>query len=713
MALIGTLREKLTKWVVGFIMVALAAFIVGSDLLTGGNGSLFGGSNDVGSIAGYSISMDEYNAAVQEREADYTNRMQRQPGEREMATLRQQAWDLLIARYAIQPEFEKLGITVTQTELQDMVQGKNIDEGIKNSFLDSAGNFDRGRLVSYLQSINTPPAVGNEQMLAMQQAQKAQFENYIANLKLGRERIKYENLLLKTNYVTKAEAEKDYHNQNDVAEARYAFVPFFAISDTDVEVKDADLQAYYNKTKERYKTEASRDLQYVSISILPSAADSAAAREEINRAATLLKESTQDSSLVYASADWQGEYTNYTIASLPSELSAQLNTLTPGSVFGPTLANGAYKVMKVSKVGSDTTYNAKASHILIRWDNETPEGKKAAKDKAQKILNDIKGGADFAAQAREFGTDGTAQRGGDLGWFVSGQMVKPFQDAVFGTKTKGLINQLVETQFGYHIIEVTEVKNNTVYTLASISMPIVASEETTNNAYLKAEQFADGLGDVESFKARAKEMNLLVSEAKDLKAADRRVDNLDDARSMVVWLFREAKKNKVSSIFELGESYVVAIMTGETKEGYKPFEKVKDEIRPTVMNELKGKKIIEKMGAATGSLEEIAKLFGTDGTVNSVNDLKFNSSSLQGVGFDPKAVGVIFSLENGKRSKPVAVEGGVLVAELQNKTIAPAVGDYTMFANQLLQSANNRSSFGIAEAIRQNAKIEDRRFNVN
>lgn len=713
MALIGTLRTKLTKWVVGFIMLAMAAFIVGSDFLMGGNRSFFGPDNAVGSIAGYDVTIEEYSQVVQERENDYINRMQRQPGEREMPTLRQQAWDLLIAKYAIQPQFKELGVVVTQTELDDMVQGKNIDEGIKSSFLDSAGNFDRGRLISYMQQIATPPVGANDQMMAMWQGQKSQFENYIANLKLGRERVKYENLLLKTNYVTKAEAEKDYHNQNDVAEAKFAFVPFYAISDSAVQVKDSDLSAYYAKNKHRFKTEASRDLAYVEFSILPSAADSADARTQITEAMEFFKSAANDSAYVYSNSDLNGEYTNYTIASLPSELSANLSDLTPGKMYGPNLENGAYKVLKVSKIGSDTTYNAKASHILIRWDSETPEAKKTAREKAQKILNDIKAGADFSAQAREFGTDGTAQRGGDLGWFTSGQMVKPFQNAVFAATKTGLINQLVETQFGYHIIDVTALKDNTVYTLSSLSIPIVASEETTNTAYLKAEQFADGLSGIDEFKSRAKENSLLVAEAKELKAADRRVNNIDDARPMVVWLFRDAKKGKPSTIFELDERYIVAMMTGETKEGFKSLDKVKDEITPAVRNDLKGKIIIEKIKAKTGTLEEIAQLFGTDGTVQTVNDLKFNSNSLQGVGFDPSAVGIVFSLENGKRSLPIAIESGVLMAEMQNKTIAPAVGDYTMFANQLLQSANNKSSFAISEAIRQDAKVVDKRYNVN
>ena len=109
-------------------------------------------------------------------------------------------------------------------------------------------------------------------------------------------------------------------------------------------------------------------------------------------------------------------------------------------------------------------------------------------------------------------------------------------------------------------------------------------------------------------------------------------------------------------------------------------------------------------------MDEIAKAFGNDATVNSTSDLKLNSNSLPSVGLDAKAVGVAFSLENGKRSKPFAGENGVLIIETQNKTLAPAIGDYTMFKNQLLQGLNGKSSFGIAQAIKEVSKIEDSRY---
>ena len=146
MALISTLREKMTKWVVGFIALAMIAFIVGSDLFGSGPRSIFGGSDkEIGVIAGNSISLEEYQAVLQDRENNYILNFGRQPGEREQPTLRQQAWDLLIAKYAITTQYEKVGVQVTTDEIWDVIQGKNIDENIKQSFLDSLGKFDRSK----------------------------------------------------------------------------------------------------------------------------------------------------------------------------------------------------------------------------------------------------------------------------------------------------------------------------------------------------------------------------------------------------------------------------------------------------------------------------------------------------------------------------------------------------------------------------------------
>jgi len=289
-------------------------------------------------------------------------------------------------------------------------------------------------------------------------------------------------------------------------------------------------------------------------------------------------------------------------------------------------------------------------------------------------------------------------------------MVKPFETAVFNAKTTGLLNNLVETEFGYHIIDVTSVKDNTSYTVAIIGREITPSDETQNEAYRKADLFASSVSSLNEFTKKAEEEKLTVYNAEDVSTNASRINTLDDARQIVLWLFRDASKGKVSDVFDVQTSYVVAVMTKETEEGYRAFEDVKEEITPLVKNKLKGQKIAEKLKSLSGTIDEIATAYGEDATVNSSSDLKLNSNSLPGVGIDPVAVGTAFALESGKRSEPIIGQNGVLIIENNNKTIAPELGDYTMFKNQRLQTLNSQAGFNITEALKNGANIEDKRY---
>ncbi|HEY9049741.1 MAG TPA: SurA N-terminal domain-containing protein, partial [Ohtaekwangia sp.] len=262
MAFIGTLRNKMGTWVVVFVFVAITAFILG-DIFSGKSNILNWGRNTVGEIGGKEISYEEYQTVIREREANWYLNTGREPGERDMPSIRQQAWDMLIARHAIQPQIKDAGVEVTEDEVVDMIKGKNIDQGIRNAFTDpQTGQFDVSKVVAYMNQLKTMPE-GSEP--------RVRWSAFEQDLKPGRERIKYENLLIKTSYVTKAEAEREYHLASDVAEVKYLYVPYYAISDSSAKVTDADYEAYYNKNKEKYKTDATRDIKYVSIPVVASA----------------------------------------------------------------------------------------------------------------------------------------------------------------------------------------------------------------------------------------------------------------------------------------------------------------------------------------------------------------------------------------------------------------------------------------------------------
>ena len=706
MALIGTLRTRMTKWVVGVVAIAMAAFILGSDFLGNGAQSFLGIDNSVGEIAGETISMEEYQAAVQETEGNYAMSLNRRPTDAEMPTIRQQAWDLLIARKAINPEFEKVGIKVTSDEEWDMIQGRNVDEGLRNAFRDSLGRFDRTRLMQQLQLFKGFPAGS---------PQRIQWDMYRANLVPARARLKYEALMIKSNYVTQAEAERTYHEQNDVAEVKYLYVPFYAISDSLAVVNESDITAYYNKNKEKYKVKESKSLSFVLFPEVATAADSAEIRTTLEELAVSFRSATNDSLFAVTnntSANSSG-WDVYNVSNLPAGIQSRLDELKSGQVVGPFLDGDSYKLVKLVRTESDTASFSRASHILFRSEDGTPAGKAAARDKARKVLAEIKAGADFAAKAREHGSDGTASTGGDLGWFGKGAMVKPFEKAVFGAAREGLLSDVVETDFGYHIIKVTGLRNNQKYTVASIEELITPSDATRNQIFSKADAFASEVSGPDAFRERAAKEGLVVQDAPNLGPAERRMGTLGDARTLITWAYREGTENKVSKATQLGDQWAVAIVTKETEEGYRKLDQeLREIITPLARKQVIGKMIADKLRDRKEDLETLAKEFGTDATVQSVSDLRMNTNSMVSVGFDPVAVGKAFAAEAGKRTTPYVVENGVLVVEGIRKTIAPDAPELSMYKTQMLQALNSRSSFTIGEAIKGSAGIKDQRYRL-
>lgn len=716
MAVIGRIREKMGIAVVIFVFVAISAFVLG-DLL--GSNSVLLNDKSVGSIAGESISIEEYQQAIAERENSYIMQYRQQPGDRQMPILRQQAWEMLIVKHAIEGQFEKVGSVVTLEEMEDMLYGKNVNPSIRQNFTDpSTGEFDVQAVKTQLVRLQNPPEGADAQMLSQWENQRVQWEVFQDELMTARARIKYENLIIKSTYVTKAEAEQNYHAQTDVAEVKYIYVPYFSVSDSAINVTDADYQAYYNKNKEKYKTEFTRDLKYVQFPITASSEDSLAIRTELEKLSAEFKNSTEDSLFAANNTDnTASAYLKFSSANLPTYLTK--DELVTGNVKGPFINAGSYFVVKVTSAGKEKLDSAKASHILFQWNSTSEADKADAKARATKVLEEIKAGANFEDKAREFGTDGSAANGGDLGWFYTGSdpnyqhMVPAFEKPIFDAAKPGLLNDLVETEFGYHIVKVTSTKKSkdvNTYTVTQIEREISASDASINEALRKAEAFASELSGVDNFTARASQEGLTVYDGKDIGVAERRLNTLPDARAIIQWLFRDADKGDVSNVFDLQDVYVVAVMTGEVEKGYKSLAQVKDEISPAVKNEAKAKVIIEKLGKLQGSLDEIAAAYGKDATVNTSTDLKLSTSSLPGPGFDPKAIGEAFAPENGKRSKPFEAERGVMLVEMQNKTIAPEIADYAAYKESLVQSATSRNTAGIGDAIKDKSNITDKRY---
>lgn len=698
MALITKIREK-SGLAVGLIAVSLIFFIVGSDLL-GGNSLFSNDTQTVGEISGEKILYPDFAAKVQEATQNFQAQSQKAPSEQETQQIRSQVWDRYINDIAYQKEFDILGIKVSDEELVDMVQGKNIHPAIKQQFSNpQTGAFDKNQVIQFLKNLKT-----------MQPAQQQSWQQFEQSLAVSRVREKYENLLALSNNVTSLEAKRDYQAQTATTDAKYLFVPFSSIVDSTIKVTDSQLEDYLSKHKERYKGFESRSMEYVIFNTVPTKEDSAAFYEQIKDLARGLGAAQNDSAYAASNSDVAAP-SEWSLTELPESVKASLSTFNAGGVYGPFKDGGNYSILKYKGIAKDSLYTVRASHILfpLTMTTATDSQKVAMKAKALAVLNQIKGGANFEMMAQQNPGDGSAQKGGDLGYFKNnGGMVKPFENAVFGFSGTGLLPNLVETDFGYHIVKVTEAKSNSKYRVSLISKVLSPSQQTRDAAYSKAELFASENKTLDQFKAAIKKDKLISLTADRVMEGSSSINGMQNAREITLWAFKDGvDKGSISNAFEINDSYLVAAVTASTSKDKPKIDDYRDELKYRVIAEVKAEQITKKLNSLSGTLEQIAQKYGAGALVESSPAISLANGSLKSGGADPVALGKIFGLKPGQKTKAVKGESGIFILEGTAINNAPEIADYTQYKTQGIQALKGRGSYYVGEAIKENAKIID------
>lgn len=700
MALIKQIRQR-TGLAIGVIAGGLILFLLGGDLLSPNSSLLNSNQNIVGEIAGEEITLEEFSVKVEEFKLSFQQRTGRVPSEPEMVSVREQAWQALIVEKVFDEEYDKLGLTISPAELVDMVQGKNIVPELRAQLVNpQTGQFDKTQLITFLQSLETADP--------SQQAAWAQQEQLFAQARL---RVKYDNLLATSEYATSAEGKLEHKSANTIADASVLFISYAsAIADSEVTISDSDLSAYLNKHKEKFTIGNSANLEYVSFSILPSGQDSAEVISRINELTEELKTAENDS--VFVSRNSEVQFPYVTIApgdNLPANLTNNVSNPEVGQTYGPFITSSStYVSYKISEQYQGTP-RMRASHILFSTEGMDDTGKASVKTEAERVLADIKANDNFEINARQYGQDGTAQNGGDLGWFAKEDFVEPFANAVYAVRNIGLLPNLVETEYGYHIIKVTEMPKSTYTKLATLELELLASDATRNEAFRNADSFAAESGNRNEFTENATDAGYRILQANNVDASSRNLNNLTSAREVVIWAFSDASAGEVSPVFELDNAYVVASLVSRKEEGEAKLDDVKDQVRQLVMNEKKAEMIKEKLAGKT-TLEDMKAVF-PDASINEAPGLRLSASVIPGVGFAPKLVGSIFGLKSsGQLTMPVQEDIGVLVARLNTLTPASEIGDYTSYQAQLSQSGSQRMTYQLMMALQDLADVKDYRY---
>jgi peptidyl-prolyl cis-trans isomerase D len=700
MALIKKIRQR-TGLAIGVIAVGLIFFVVGGDLL-GPNSTLLGNSRTtVGEIAGEEISYEEYMQRIEQTKLSYQQNTGRNPSENELNSIREQAWQAMIVERVFREQYEELGLTVSDEELVDMVQGKNIVPELRQQLTNpETGEFDRQQLITFLQSLQGADP--------QQQAFWAQQEQLFADARL---RVKYDNLLAASDYVTTVEGKMEHRQANATADVEHLFIPYYAVADSLVSVSENELQNYLDDNQEKFRVSNTSDIEYVQFSLTPSAEDSATTISEIQRLTEELKNSETDS--VFAVRNSEGDQPFrivYPGEELPASLSSNVENPEVGEVYGPYLTDRSSYVSYKITDRYEGVPRMRASHILLSTQGMDDAGKAEVRSQAEEILEEVKSSDNFAVAAQQYGQDGTAQRGGDLGWFAEEDFMEEFSEVTFNATSTGIVDELVETEYGYHIVNVTELPQALTYKLATIELELLPSDVTRNEIFRNADFFASSSSNAEEFRENAQKENYRIQTVNDLTPNSRNVNDLTGAREVVRWAFTEASVGNVSEIFEVDNAYVVALLTDQTEEGIAELKDVRDQVLTEVRNRKKGDYIIEKI-QGLGTLQEMKEVFGDVASIGTTPDLKLSATVLPGVGFAPKSIGTIFGLEKtGVVSDPVKEDIGVIVAKLNAITPAPEIADYSRYQNQLSQNSSQRTGYMIMMAMEELAEVKDYRY---
>lgn len=659
------------------LTITMASFVL-TDLFS--NTSLLSGQDrTIAEIDGSEITYEDFQARVNELSAVFTLNTGRNPQGDETDQIRNQAWQSLLVDMAYKPQYRAIGFNISNEEIVDMVQGDNTHPHVVQMLGNpQTGQFEKSFVQNFLREMAAAPGP--------QQEAWVRFESTLAPTRMM---MMLDNLMDRTNYVTKAEARVEHQAQNSNVTVEYVYVPYLSMTDSLVEVSQDEMEDYMEENAKEYEREESRDVAYVAFAIQPSAEDSLAVRESMTEAVAGLQVATNDSAFASQNTDGQFPFMTYRVNSMPEVLFDGDQPIAPGSVAGPITLGDRMVAYKMSRIEEGAENYVKARHILIQWEDESDEAKKAAKTKAEDVLRKARSGSDFAVLAAENSDDASnAQRGGDLGWFgENGNFVQEFKDAAFGHSGTGLIPRLVETQFGYHIIKIDEPKTNTQYKVAIIEKEFTVSNQSLEDAYRNASEFQAAVADTDdaaSFEAKATEMGFDVRKQNRVTSTAQRVGGLVNARSLVLWLYNTASEGDISEILEIDDQYVVAMMTGMQEKGTARLADVENEVAMKVRNQKKAEMIQEKLAALDGkTFEEMVEGYGKGATTQEAT-FTLSSNSISGIGIAPQAVGVAFAMTEGEVTKAFDTQNGVVVMKLISKNAAQETDDYSLYLQQLV-----------------------------
>ncbi len=640
-----------------------------------------------------------------------------QPQELSDEQIRQQVFDQLIDEVLHKQEAEKLGLVVTEDELVDVMLVNPPPE--LQFFKDSTGRFQKEL---WQELVTNPQRYG--EMLAEQGApaeqveqQQALWDKTLADIEKNLRVQKLQEAITAAvgaaaSVPSPSFAEVDYVSNNSTADVRFIAISADQITDTTIKPSDAEMKAYYEKNKQYYIQKPARKLKYAVFKQVPSAKDSARALKQsaelMQVFSTVTDVAKRDSIFTEKMQQFGGTSKDYTLLSdVDPTASIVLQSLAKGDVFGPLNAADGIRYYRVDDRREASSPTVRASHILITFDTN----KDSALAVANKILARARSGEDFGMLAMTNSKDpGSAQQQGDLGYFGKGRMVPEFEKAAFEAEVGQIVGP-VESQFGYHIIKVTDRQNTEIkYSEITIAPKVSTSTKQSiiSNALKMEKEITDG-GVIDSV---AKAYNLKVQETRFFNARSPMLGSAE----LTAWAF-SASKGDVKRIDIERTGLVVAQLTNIREKGIKPFEDVKEDIQRTLT-------LRKKLDMLKSKAEQVAQACKASGTLDAAKSIDStlevriqtglrDNGQLTGFGGDYVSTNAAFKQPIGQIGSPIRGKRAWVIMVVDQRTDADMAAfkkDRAAHLRNLTSRFQQSAYYSWIQQVRENATIVDKRW---
>ena len=701
MAVLGKIRQR-SIFLILVIGMALFAFVISG--VFDGSYANAGPTDPIAYVNDEEIDVNFFRQMVEQTERTYN-----------YTTLQSVnlVWNQALRNTIFNQQFEKLGIDAGKDQLEQIISS---DDAVINnpSFQNEAGFFDFGIFTDYIAQLRVQQPAAYENW-------KAQEQSIIG---VAKQRI-YFDLIKASAGITEAEINSLYHFENDNINVQYVQIPFEAIPDSLVNFTDAEVNKYIKDHPKKYERASSRNLQYVLFEEDPTADDLSTISLRLDalkeqRVAyndvSKLTDTLEGFRTTKNISDFIDQYSEIPFDSIyrargefNNEYADILFGLSVGEVFGPYRDGNFFKISRL--IDRKENASLRARHILIAFEGATRASEEVTrtKDEAKREADRVyrlarRNNANFEDLAREYSDGPTKNRGGDLGFFQEGQMAQEFFNYV-DKNSVGSVG-LVETEFGFHIIKVTDKYDLAM--IADVAAEAIASDQTANEVFRAATKFEMDSNDSKDFVALAAKNNYTVRPVKQITELEENLPGLTNQRQVVRWAFD--KETKIGDIrrFSLsgGGGYVVVQLTDVVKEGLASIDEVGAQVRRLITQDKKAA-LIKKQYQDKATLEALA---GDDTfTIETASAVNQKNPTLVGAGNEPYVVGAAFSMTEGTVSELIQGERGVYKIKLLKKNVAEPLEDLDAYAKEQLEKASYTLLESVYIALESVSEINDNR----